>query len=137
MPRPLGLPTFDAIGPRVQWWRAYRGLTQPELAKSAGIGQSTLSGLENQKQISSTKLNRLAAALRVDPHYLETDEGDPEPNGPPASRTSGELPPWWPFENIGKAQLTRLSKVELHYAESRLQEALQDIINSRRNKGSG
>lgn len=140
MPRPPTLPTFDALGPRVRWWRLHRGMTQPQLCKKVGISQSNLSGLENQKQHGSAAINRLAEALGVDAHYLETDEGDPEPRGPGQRLTtppSGELPSWWPFENVGKAQLTKLSKIELHYAESRLLEALQEITSSRKSKRGG
>lgn len=137
MARPTDLPTFDSIGARVRWWRRYRGLSQAQLAAKADISQSTLSGLENEEQVSSTKLNRLAEALQVNAHYLETDEGDPEPIGQLRTSTqAGQLPPWWPFKSIGKADLAGLNEVERSYAETQLAQALAMISSLRRKKGS-
>lgn len=141
MGRPADLPSFDAVGPRVRWWRKHRGLTQPQLAAKAGLGQSTLSGLENEKQISSTKINKLATALGIDPTYLETDEGDPQPGqnkgGGAAAVPEQRSTANWPFKRINRMEIERLNEVEQTYAETILAEALAVIAASRRKKGSG
>lgn len=53
----------DAVSP-LAFWRGYRGLTQTELARKAGITQNYLSEIENGKRTAGVlKLLKLAAAL--------------------------------------------------------------------------
>lgn len=48
-------------------WRAYRNLTQAQLAEGAGVGQSYIAMLERgDRQGSITKLRAIARALKVD-----------------------------------------------------------------------
>lgn len=46
------------------------GLTQAQLARKAGIPQSTIGQIENGRNKSTTKLLEIAAALEVSPEYL-------------------------------------------------------------------
>lgn len=51
----------------VRVWREYRGLTQQQLAESAGISKSYLSQIESGKRVGSAGvLSQLATALALD-----------------------------------------------------------------------
>ncbi|MDP1854337.1 MAG: helix-turn-helix domain-containing protein [Candidatus Omnitrophota bacterium] len=59
------------FGENIYLWRAFRGLTQEELAKKAGIPRPNLSAIERGKrEITLTTLRSLAAALDVSPGSL-------------------------------------------------------------------
>lgn len=55
---------------RVKELRTKLGLTQTQLAKLAGIPQSTIGQIENGRNKSSTKIVELANALQTTPEYL-------------------------------------------------------------------
>lgn len=130
MPRPKELPaSLITIGQRVKWWRGYRKIPQGAFAKSVGMAQSTLSDLENDRQDGSGKLHLIAAKLGLNAHYLENGKGEPEAEfiqDPPPEA------PAWPFETVHPSRLSKLNKIELNYAESKLQEALAEIETERR-----
>ena len=77
MPTPTLMPG-DTRGPRVDMTatglrhaRELAGLTQLELAISAGLTPSTISRLETGRQVPNVAtVLRLAAALRIDPAKL-------------------------------------------------------------------
>ena len=68
-------------------------LTQVELSKAARIGQSALSSLETGETLSpqAGTLLRLAAALRVEPTWLQTGEGPRRPDEDAAEWDMREL----------------------------------------------
>lgn len=119
---------LDSVGKRVKWWREHRKLTRRELAKSARMAVTTLADLENGYQDGSRKLHLIAAALHLNPHYLETGKGEPE------SEYAQEAPPEssWPFENVPRSKLEKLNLIERRYLEDRLLDALSDIEAERR-----
>jgi len=50
----------------IKIWREYRGLTQKQLAKAAGISVPYLSQIENQKRTGAAEaLNEIAKVLRI------------------------------------------------------------------------
>ena len=129
MPRPPNLPKFDSIGPRVRWWREHRGFGRKEFAKLVGMSYSGLADLENDLTKASKRLHLIAAKLKLNPHYIETDKGEPE------AEFAQEAPPEaqpWPFEDISRSRLDKLNMIERKYAETRLQEALAEIEAERR-----
>lgn len=94
-----------------------------------GMSYSGLADLENERTEASKKLHIIAARLRLNAHYLETDKGEPEAEyaqEPPAVDVS------WPFHDIPRSRLERLNMIERKYAETKLQEALDDIEAERR-----
>ena len=104
-------------------------MTRADLAKRIGVALSTLSDLENDYRETNRKSHLLAAALGLNPHYLDTDEGEPEAGAPQ------ELPQEalsWPLPDVPHARLLKLNKFELKYAESKLIEALDEIEAERR-----
>jgi transcriptional regulator with XRE-family HTH domain len=70
---------FDhAIGRRLRELREARGLSLSELARAAGVGKATLSGLENGTRDPRLEtLYAVAAALRVPMSALTLDPGAP------------------------------------------------------------
>lgn len=66
------------IGGRIREWREKRGMTVSELARLSTLASSTLYDLERGSSKTTTKLHLIAAALRVNVHYLETGKGSAE-----------------------------------------------------------
>jgi phage repressor protein C with HTH and peptisase S24 domain len=64
-------PRLDTLGQRIRHARAAAGLTQMQLAEAAGVKQSDISKLERGDSRSTTNLVALAAALNVDPGWLD------------------------------------------------------------------
>lgn len=94
-----------------------------------GLSYTALADLENDRSKTGKKLHLIAAKLRLNAHYLETDKGEPE------AEYAQEAPPEpqaWPFEGISPEQLEHLNPIERKYAEVRLQEALSEIEAERR-----
>lgn len=129
MPRPPDLPKFDSLGPRVRWWREYRGFGRKEFAKLVGMSYSGLADLENDLTKASKKLHLIAAKLRLSAHYIETDRGEPEAEFPQEAPQEAQA---WPFEDVPRSKLDKLNMIERKYAETKLQEALADIESERR-----
>lgn len=53
-------------------------MTQQRLARASGVSQSAIASYENADRESSRSLRKLAAALRVEPEWLETGRGPME-----------------------------------------------------------
>ena len=132
MPKPPDMPkNLDTIGSRVRWWREKREITRTALSKKVGYKGGGLSDLELGRSGASEKLHLIAAELRLNPHYLETGDGEPEagfPQDPPPP------PDEWPFPAVSRVRLKKLNKIERGYLETELLKALADIESERRNK---
>ena len=129
MPRPPELKPMSTIGARVRWWREYRGLSRAQLSKAARMGLSTLSDLELDRQKGTSKLHLVAAALKLNPHYLETDKGEPEVG---FSQPPPDEPEAWPFPDISPREFAALSRAERHYAQTKLKEVLAEMAADRK-----
>jgi phage repressor protein C with HTH and peptisase S24 domain len=81
-----------SIGTRLKQARKVVNLTQVELATRSGLKQSTISDLEVGKSQGTTYVASLAAALGVNPLWLETGKGSMGPD----ERLSHE-----PFDDTG------------------------------------
>lgn len=132
MPRPPEMPKdLNTPGKRIRWWRTFRGIKRPELAKRVGYSYSGLGDLENGHSNASEKLHLIAAELRLNPHYVETGAGEPEathPQEPPPP------PDEWPFPGVPRSKLKKLNRIERSYLETKLLEAISEIESERRNK---
>ena len=63
------------LGEKIKQLRQEKGLSQPELAAEAGIEQSYLSKLENDKSLPSNDiLRKILAAFQVSLNDFVTDE---------------------------------------------------------------
>lgn len=54
------------------------GISQAELGRRVGLGQSTINGLIHGEQQGSTKLHQIARVLRTTPAYLSLETDDPD-----------------------------------------------------------
>jgi transcriptional regulator with XRE-family HTH domain len=132
MPRPHDMPkNLDTKGKRVRWWREHRKMSRAELAKKVGYSTSGLSDLELDRSSTSEKLHLIAAVLKLNPHYVESGEGEPE-----AAFSQDPPPPPddWPFPGVLRSRLKKLNKIERAYLETELLKALHDIEAERRSK---
>lgn len=77
---------MSELGDRLRKARKAEKLTQVQLARKAGVGQSTISELENGENDGSAHLVAIARALRRRPQWLE--------NGTPPEFEGGDT---WPF----------------------------------------
>lgn len=66
---------MESIGTRVRREREALGISRTELARSTGIGYSTLAELERGGMQTSTKLHVIAEQLGVSVAWLETGKG--------------------------------------------------------------
>ena len=98
-----------------------------------GMKQGTLSDFENGHSNATEYLHLICAGLRLNPHYVQSGRGEPEasfPQEPPRE------PEAWPLSGVILKRLAKLNPIELHYAESSLLAALQEIEKSRKTTGS-
>ncbi len=63
------------LAQRIQQTRELRKMTQAELAKAAGVRQSTIGNLEAGIRRSTERLLEIAGALRVRPEWLQDGIG--------------------------------------------------------------
>jgi len=68
---------MEGIAERLKRAREAAGLTQPELAAKVGVSQGTIGNIETGLRKRPRDLLAIAAALRVDPHWLETGKTSP------------------------------------------------------------
>jgi transcriptional regulator with XRE-family HTH domain len=127
MPRPADLPSFKTLGERIVFWREKRGWDRRELCKRAKIPYSTLAGIEDGEQKTSTKLPQIALALGLNSLYLSTDKGDPDINAPAVIVDDAES---WPFP-FPRESLLDLDRNELELAGLKLQKIIEDIRANR------
>lgn len=57
-----------------------KGISQAELARLIGIKQPSVFKILNGETRNPKKILEIATALNVDPHWLKTGEGDPDPS---------------------------------------------------------
>lgn len=68
---------MDTLAARVKAARKFRKMTQDQLAKEAGAGQSDISKIERGGIERTTHLIGMATALKCDPRWLDTGDGPP------------------------------------------------------------
>lgn len=77
---------MKTVGQRVKARREALGLSQDQVAKAAGIKQSTIANLEGGRNKATRQVVQLAAALRCRAQWLAEGKGDPElPGNTPAT----------------------------------------------------
>lgn len=94
-------------------------MSQAEVARLAGVQQSTIGNLEAGHRQQPRELLRIAAALEVTPDWLATGEG---------SMTDGAPPPMeWPFELIARGQWQVLSERQRGVVEAAAMAAIRSL----------
>lgn len=82
---------MDSIASRLRAARKARGLSQDELARRVGVGQSTVGNIESGRSNGAETLHRFAAALRYELRWLETGDGPREAGPIGASPTVADM----------------------------------------------
>lgn len=72
------MENLDTLASRLKLARKLRGISQVELAKRLGTGQSTIASIESGRNHGSGYLVHLAGALDVDSTWLATGNGEME-----------------------------------------------------------
>lgn len=70
------------IGERIDERLKAIGISQAELARRVGVGQSTINGLIRGESRGSKHLHVIARTLRTSPAYLIGETEDPAPDAP-------------------------------------------------------
>lgn len=68
------------LAKRLKFAREYRELTQGQLAEQSGLKQPDISKIELGRIQKTTAIPALARALRCNPYWLDTGEGEPDWN---------------------------------------------------------
>lgn len=132
MPRPPEMPkNLDTKGKRIRWWREHKKISRTTLAKKVKYSYSGLADLENDESDTSEKLHLIAAELGLNPHYVDTGDGEPEAEHPQAPPPP---PDEWPFPSVPRSRLKKLNKIERGYLETEILKVLADIEAERRSK---
>jgi phage repressor protein C with HTH and peptisase S24 domain len=96
-----------ALGSRIEERLAELGINQSELARRAGLAQSTVNGLIRMGRRSSPHLIKIARLLETTPEYLAGETDDPE---------AGALPPPTPATIAQQLGMTLIPQIDLHFA---------------------
>lgn len=98
-----------------------KNLTQEDLARAAGVTQSTIGNIEAGTRKSPRELLAIAGALGVDPLWLKTGKqtsaGSMPPN-PPSQEKPEKSTPEWPIRSISAAQYAQLPRATQEQVEA-------------------
>lgn len=85
----------STLAARAKWARLQRKLSQPALAKAAGVSQGTIGNIESGERKQPRKLLAIARALYANPDWLETGRGEWDmavaQGGAPQAREKGAV----------------------------------------------
>ena len=70
---------MKTLGERIAHYRKLCKLTQAALGATVGLDQTVISKLEKGDMHETSKVARIARALKVDAYWLDTGEGEPTP----------------------------------------------------------
>jgi SOS-response transcriptional repressor LexA len=80
MQAPVAITLVKTIGERLAWARERRGLSQPALAKLAGVSQGTIGNIEAGTRHNPRELLAIAAAAGVQAEWLKSGKGPRDPD---------------------------------------------------------
>lgn len=133
---------MKTFGDRLRHARKLRGWTQKALGDASGLSQSAIGNYESDQRYSSRALMRLAAALKVSPHWLDSGQGSmegdeagfyPHSSGRPGgSKVEDAGAHSWPFPQIPYSHYQALSPRDKHL----LERTVQAFIDSCRTAGT-
>jgi transcriptional regulator with XRE-family HTH domain len=115
------------IGDRVKEWREKRKMTVEHLAQRVGLRPSTIYDLERGDSKSTKKLHVIAAVLRVNVHYLETNKGPPEDMTAPEHHAQQD---GWPFK-FDRGRFDNLPPKDRRAIEAAVLAFVEQLENSR------
>ncbi len=102
-------------------------MSQAQLAKAVGAGQSTIASIENGRNKGSSLFLDLARALNVNVEWLMDGVGPKRGNGSGDSAERPAPPAPWPFRTIPEAQLRALPESQLNALEGAIALAIAQM----------
>lgn len=109
------MEAVDTLASRLRKARDQRELSQPALARLAGVSQGTIGNIEAGIRGGASSLAMIAAALQIRYEWLRDGEG---PMELPAA--------YWPFETVDLARFEALSERQ----KGRVEQALADALSA-------
>ncbi|MGE8449074.1 MAG: S24 family peptidase [Pseudomonadales bacterium] len=107
--------------------RTESGLSQAQLAKAVGAGQSTIASIENGRNKGSSLFLDLARALGVNVEWLMDGTGPKRGRDDGTPPKSAPLPENWPFASIPEAEVRSLSAGQLSALEGAIALAIAQL----------
>ena len=118
----MNYKNFDTYAERLKWARKQRGLSQAELARLAGVKQSTIAQQETGARVvkgnAPRSLVAIASALDVNPEWLSNNIGSPF--GAEQERAAYRVidriekeASYWPF-SVSKREIEKLPQDKIN-----------------------
>lgn len=105
---------MQTFSDRVRARRIELGLSQVELAKKAGLSQSTVAQIERGRNSRSAHILNLAEALKVHPRWLEGGDGPKDQSDESLiAADDSPRPEPWPFPDIPEDEVRALPPAQL------------------------
>lgn len=118
---------MQTFSDRVRARRVELGLSQVELAKKAGLSQSTVAQIERGRNSRSAHILNLAEALKVHPRWLEGGEG-PKDSGEDTAPDVAAVPHEpWPFPEIPEDEVRALAPAQLNALQGAIALAIAQL----------
>lgn len=121
---------MSELASRLKTARALLGISQADLAKRIGAGQSTIASIENGRNNGSGRLVDIAKALNVRPEWLARGEGPMNVGAPLQADVQSAAPDSkvvWPFQSISASDVLTLPPVQLGKLEGAIALAVAQL----------
>jgi phage repressor protein C with HTH and peptisase S24 domain/transcriptional regulator with XRE-family HTH domain len=118
---------MSALKDRLAEARTEAGLSQAQLAKAVGAGQSTIASIENGRNKGSSLFLDLARALNVNVEWLMDGAGPKKGGAGAAPSTIREPAAAWPFPDISEQDVRALPPAQLNALQGALALAIAQL----------
>ncbi|MDH2051185.1 LexA family transcriptional regulator [Achromobacter marplatensis] len=118
---------MSALKDRLAEARTEAGLSQAQLAKAVGAGQSTIASIENGRNKGSSLFLDLARALNVNVEWLMDGAGPKKGDAGASPSTVREPAAPWPFPEISERDVRALPPAQLNALQGALALAIAQL----------
>lgn len=118
---------MSALKDRLAEARTESGMSQAQLAKAVGAGQSTIASIENGRNKGSSLFLDLARALNVNVEWLMDGAGPKRGNADTEPVTHREPTAPWPFPDISEKDVRALPPAQLNALQGALALAIAQL----------
>ncbi|CAB3846930.1 hypothetical protein LMG2828_01739 [Achromobacter piechaudii] len=118
---------MQTFSDRVRARRVELGLSQVELAKKAGLSQSTVAQIERGRNSRSAHILNLAEALKVHPRWLEGGDGPKEGADDGVADLAVQRHEPWPFPEIPEDEVRALAPAQLNALQGAIALAIAQL----------
>ncbi|MFF7060757.1 S24 family peptidase [Achromobacter spanius] len=118
---------MSALKDRLAEARTEAGLSQAQLAKAVGAGQSTIASIENGRNKGSSLFLDLARALNVNVEWLMDGAGPKRGEGGPTPPPKSAPAAPWPFPSISEEDVRALPAAHINELQGALALAIAQL----------